>query len=137
MCGAVTCTLRKVDQKYPASFEKWCSIRMEKISWTDRVRNKEVLHRVKEGRNYLTYNKRRKVNWIGHILCRNCFLVHVTKGEVEGRIVTAGRGRRRKQILDNIKETSTYRKLKEEAPDHTLWRTGFGRGYGAVVRQTA
>ena len=51
--------------------------------------------------------------------------------------MTARRGRRRKQILDDIKETSTYRKLKEEAPDHTLWRTGFGRGYRAVVRQTA
>jgi hypothetical protein len=38
-CGAENCTLRKVDQKYMASFEMWCRRRMKKISWTDRVRN--------------------------------------------------------------------------------------------------
>jgi hypothetical protein len=48
--GAETWTLRKVDQKYLESFEMWCWRRME-ISWTDRVRNEEVLHRVKEERN--------------------------------------------------------------------------------------
>jgi hypothetical protein len=40
----------KLIRKYLASFEMWCWRRMEKISWTDRVRN-EVLHRVKEERN--------------------------------------------------------------------------------------
>jgi hypothetical protein len=39
--GTETWTLRKVDQKYLESFEKWCWRRMEKISWTDRVRNEE------------------------------------------------------------------------------------------------
>ena len=38
---------------YLDSFEMWCWRRMEKISWTDRVRNEEVLLRVKEGRNIL------------------------------------------------------------------------------------
>ena len=38
-CGAETSTLRKVDQKYMASFEMWCWRRMEQISWTDRVTN--------------------------------------------------------------------------------------------------
>jgi hypothetical protein len=52
--------LRKVDQKYLESFEMWCWRRMEKISWTDRVRNEEVLHRVKEGEEYPTYNKKKK-----------------------------------------------------------------------------
>ena len=41
---------------------------MEKISWTDRVRNEEVLRRVKEERNITHTIKRRKANWIGHIL---------------------------------------------------------------------
>jgi hypothetical protein len=40
-------TLRKVDLKYLENFEMWCWRRMEKISWTDRVRNEEVLHGVK------------------------------------------------------------------------------------------
>jgi hypothetical protein len=58
---------------------------MEKISWTDRVRN-EVLHRVKEDRNILHTIKRRKADWIGHILRRNCLLKHVIEGKLERRI---------------------------------------------------
>ena len=60
---------------------------MEKISWTDRVRNKEVLHRVKEQRNILHTVKSRKANWIGHIWRWNCRLQHVTEGKIEGRTV--------------------------------------------------
>jgi hypothetical protein len=84
--GAETRTLRKVDQKYLESFEMWCWRRMEKISWTDRVRNEEVLHRVKEERNILHTIKRRKANWIGNILRRNCLLKHVIEGKLEGKI---------------------------------------------------
>ena len=51
--GAKTWTLRAVDQKHMKSFEVWCWRRMEKISWTDHVRNEEVLLRVKEQRNIL------------------------------------------------------------------------------------
>jgi hypothetical protein len=75
--GAETWTLWKMDQKYLESFEMWCWRRMEKISWTGRVRNEEVLHRVKEERNILHTIKRRKANSIGHILRRNCLLKHV------------------------------------------------------------
>jgi hypothetical protein len=72
---------------------------MEKISWPDRVRNEEILHRVKEERNIVHTIKRRKANWIGHILRRNCLLKRVIEGEVTGR-----RGRKRKQLLDDLKE---------------------------------
>jgi hypothetical protein len=72
---------------------------MEKISWTDRVRNEEVLHTVKEERNSLQKINRRKTNWIGHILRRNCHLKHVTEGKIEGGIaVTDTRGIGSKQI---------------------------------------
>ena len=53
--GAETWTLRKVYQKYLDSFEIWCWRRMEKISWTDHVRNEEVLQRVKEQRNIIQF----------------------------------------------------------------------------------
>jgi hypothetical protein len=52
---------------------------MEKISWTDRVRNEEVLHRVEKERNILHTVKRRKAYWIGHILCENCLLKDVNE----------------------------------------------------------
>jgi hypothetical protein len=78
---------------------------MEKIRWTDRVRNEEVLHRVKEECNILHTIKRRKANCIGHILRRNCLLKHVIEGKLEGRIeMTGRRGRKRKQLLDDHKE---------------------------------
>jgi len=50
--------------------------------------------------------------------------------------VTGRRGRRRKRLLDDVKEKGGYRKLKEEAVVRTLWRTHFGRGQGPVVRHT-
>jgi hypothetical protein len=56
---------------------------------------------------------------------------------IEGRIeMTGRRGRRRKQLLNDLKEKRRYCKLKEKALDRTLWRSRFGRGYGPVVRQT-
>jgi hypothetical protein len=62
----------------------------------------------------------------------------VIEGKLEGRIeMTGRRDRRRKQLLDELKDKRRYWKLKEEALDRTLWRTRFGRGYGPVVRQTA
>jgi hypothetical protein len=50
------------------------------------VSNEEVLHRVKEEINIVQTIKRRKANWIGHILHRNCFLKHVIEGKIEGMI---------------------------------------------------
>jgi hypothetical protein len=58
----------------------WGWRRME-ISWTNHVRNGEILRRVKAERNILPTIKRRKANWIGHILCRNCLLKPIIKGK--------------------------------------------------------
>ena len=56
---------------------------MEKISWTDHVRNEEVLLRVNEQRNILHEIRKRKANWIGHILRRNCLLKQVIEGKIK------------------------------------------------------
>ena len=74
--SAETWTLREVDQKHLERFEMWCWRRMKKISWTDHVRN-EVVLRVKEQRNILYEISKRKANWVGHILRRNCLLQRV------------------------------------------------------------
>ena len=77
---------------------------MEKISWADHVRNDEVLLRVKEQRNIVHEISKRKSTWIGHILRRNCLLQRVIKGKINGRIeMTGGRGRRRRELLDDLK----------------------------------
>jgi hypothetical protein len=135
--GAETWTLRAVDQKHLESFEMWCWRRMGKISWTDHVRYEEVLLRVKEQRNTLHEIGKRKANWIGHILRRNCLLQQVIEGKIKGGIeVTGRRGARHRKQLDDPKERRGYCHLKEEALDRTMWRNGFGRGFGPVVRQT-
>ena len=115
----------------------WCWRRMEKIRWTDHVRNEEVLLREKEQRNILHEVSKRKTNWIGHILRRNCLLQWVVERKIKGGIeVTGRRGRRRKKLLNDPRERKGYSHLKEEALDRTMWRARFGRGFGTVVRQT-
>ena len=56
---------------------------MEKISWTDHVRNEEVLIRVNELRNILHEIGKRRANWFGHILRRNCLLKQVIDGKIK------------------------------------------------------
>jgi hypothetical protein len=73
-----------------------------------------VLRRVKEKRNILQ-TKRRKDDWIGHILHENCLLKHIIEGKIGGRIEAKGRrGRRRKKLLDDLKGKREYWKPKEE-----------------------
>ena len=134
--GAETWTPRATDQKRLESFEMWCWRRMEKISWTDHVRNEEVLLRVSEQRNILYEIRKRKANWIGHILRRNCLLQQVIEGKIKGQIeVTRRWGGRRKKLLDDLMDRRGYCQLKEEALDRTMWRNRFGRGFGPVVWQ--
>ena len=110
--GAETWTLRAADQKYLESFEMWCWRRMEKISWTDHVRNEEVLLRVNEQRNIIHEIRKRKANWIGHILRRNCLLKQVIEGKIKGEMeVARRRGRRRKKLLDDLKDRRGYSHL--------------------------
>ena len=73
---------------------------MKKVIWTDRVKTKEVLQSQKE-RNRLNTIKRRKANWSGHILRRIWLLKYFIEGKIEE---TVRRGRRRKQLLDDLKK---------------------------------
>ena len=82
---------------------------MEKISWTDHMRNEEVLLRVNEQRNIVHEIRTRKANWIGHILRRNCLLQQVIEGKIKGQIeVKRRRRRRRKKLLDDLKDRRGY-----------------------------
>ena len=68
---------------------------------------------------------------------RNCLLKHVIGGKIGGIIeVTGRRGKRRKELQDDLKGKRRYWKLREEALDRTLYGTHFGRGYGPVERPT-
>jgi len=64
---------------------------MEKIIWTDHLRNEDVLLRVNEQRNILYEIRKRKANWIGHILRRNCLLKQAIEGKIKDGIEVTGR----------------------------------------------
>jgi hypothetical protein len=99
--------------------------------------HEEVLLIVKKQRKILHEIRKWKANWIGHILRKNCLLQQVIEGKIKGRIeVLERRGRRRRKLLDYLKERRGYCHLKEESLDRTMWRALFGRGFGPVVRQT-
>ena len=70
------------------------------------MRNDEVLLRVKEQRNILHEIRKRKANWIGHIVRRNCLLQRVIEGKIQGGgiEVTERQGRRCRKLLDDLKE---------------------------------
>ena len=79
---------------------------MEKISWTDRVRNGDVLQRVEEQRSIIP---KKESNW--ELPSKK----HVIEKKIEGRIEMTERQKRRcKQLLDDLRETGGYWKLKEE-----------------------
>ena len=97
-------------------------------TWTYRVRNEEVLPAVTDN-NILHTIKKRKDHWTGYIMHSKYLLKHASERKIEGK------GRRCKQILDDLKGTKISWKLKQEALYVPVLRTRFGRGYGSSVRQ--
>ena len=74
---------------------------MEKIKWSEKVTNEQVLDKMTLLNNIL----RRKANWIGHILRRNCLLHDAIEGQM---IEVKGVGRRRTQLLDDLRNGRRY-----------------------------
>ncbi|KAJ4431738.1 hypothetical protein ANN_20341 [Periplaneta americana] len=92
---------------------------MNSRSGTDRMRNEAVLERVGEERMMLKLIRKRKTNWLGHWLRRNCLLKDALEGMVNGRRV---RGRRRYQMIDDIKIYGSYEETKRKAENRKDWR---------------
>jgi hypothetical protein len=78
--------------------------------------------------NILHEISKRQANWIGHILLRSCILQQVIEGKTKEEIeVTGRRERRRRKLLDDLKERRGYSHLEEETLDRTMWTVRFGR----------
>jgi hypothetical protein len=104
--------------------------------WSRAVRTivrkiKKYYVRVEEKNNILRTITRRKSNWIGHIWLRNCFIKHVIDGKVEEM---RRQRRRSKQLLNDLKETTRYWKLQEEALDRSMLGTHVEKGCGLLYR---
>ena len=119
--GAETWTLRREDERRMEALEMWIWRKMEGIKWVDKVRNEEVLGRIGEERKILAMIKQRKKNWVGHCLRReNSIVRDCLEGMVSGR---GSRGRRRRQLLDNVKVDNEYAATKRLAEDREIWRS--------------
>jgi hypothetical protein len=95
--------------QFDRSCEKW-----ESVPSSQEHRN--ILHEIRKG----------NANWIGHILRRNCLLQQVTEEKIKEGIEV--KGRRRRKLLDDLKERKGSSLLKEEALDRKTWRARFGIG---------
>ena len=93
---------------------------MEHVKWTDKIKYAVVLERVREGRIMLELIRKRKRNWLGYWLRRNCLLKDALEGMVNRKKV---RGRRRYQMIDNIMINGLYEDTKRTAEKRVEWRT--------------
>ncbi|KAJ4440262.1 hypothetical protein ANN_08401 [Periplaneta americana] len=102
--GAKTWTLRRSEEKRIEAFEMWIWRRMERVKWTDRIRNEAVLERVGGERMMLKLIRKRIINWLGHCLKRNCLLKDALEGMVNGRIVRITYGKP-EAVVKSFKKT--------------------------------
>ena len=86
---------------------------------TDKIKNAVVLERMGEGRIMLELIRKRKINWLGHWLRRNCLLKDAQEGMVNGKKV---RGRRIYQMIDNIMINGLYEDTKRKTEKRVEWR---------------
>ena len=84
------------------------------------LKPREIYSGIRQGekRTLINIFLRRKANWIGHILSRNCLL----HDAIEGQMTKVKGGRRRTQLLDDLRNRRRYWELKEEAEDRKRWR---------------
>ena len=109
---------------------------MEKTSCIAHVKCKEMLHNVKEERtSYIQQNEGRTTVLVTS--CVGTAFYNMLLKETYRKEGTVRRGRRRKQLPNDLKEKRSYRGLKEEALDRSLLRTRCGKGYGLVERETS
>ncbi|KAI5734561.1 hypothetical protein M8J77_007970 [Diaphorina citri] len=101
--GAEVWTLKKNNEKNINAFEMWCYRRMLRIPWTDKVTNVEVLRRMDKIMELEYTIKKKKLEYLGHILRgpKYKLLNVILEGKIEGR---RGRGRRRKSWGRNLRD---------------------------------
>ena len=92
---------------------------MEHIKWTVKIKNAVVLERVEEGRILLELIRKRKRNWLGHWLRRNCLLKDAEEGMLNGKKVHS---RRRYQMIRHILINGLYEDMKRKAEKTVEWR---------------
>ena len=118
--GSEAGSMSQAMEKRLRVMEMWCWRKMMKISWT-KMKNEEILDRVKAKRELLENIRNRQWNFLGHVLRDRGVERDITLNEVIGK---RARGRPRLKLLDNIlkEKGTTVEKLAEMADDRLQWR---------------
>ena len=106
------------------AFEMWCYRRMLKISWMDKITNKEVLNRVNSKLHFRRNMEKRKLEYGGHVMRESSGKTHlyILEGKLHGK---KPRGRPRRTWMDDIEEWTglkTYGRVKRAAEDRQRWK---------------
>lgn len=120
--GCETWTIAREEMRRIEAFEMWCYRRMQKISWTDRITNEEVLEKVSERKSMWKSIQKRRNELIGHILRHDGLLLLILEGVIDGK---NHRGRPRLQYISQIMEDqgcNSYQELKRKASDREAWK---------------
>ncbi|XP_050421358.1 uncharacterized protein LOC126833839 [Adelges cooleyi] len=122
--GSETWTINKKEKDMLEALEMWCWRKMQRISWTDRRSNEDILRTIDEKRTFIDIIKRRRWQMIGHTL-RHGDELHslIIEGMIEG---TRSRGRPRTRYISQIMQdggVTSYRELKNMANDREKWRS--------------
>ena len=101
--GAEAWTLKKCHLKKLEAFEMWCYRRVWRISWMERVTNEEVLRRMRMNCKVVNTVKRRKLQYLGHIMRspKYALLQLIVQGKISGKRSV---GRRRASWLKNLRD---------------------------------
>lgn len=120
--GCETWTMSKQITKQLEAAEMWFWRRMQRIPWTAKKTNEEVLREVTEKRNLIRSIMRRQARFFGHVMRRQQLENLVTTGKMEGK---RGRGRPRVKFLDRLTKWHGRRRPTEiirDTQNRTLWR---------------
>ena len=96
----------------------WIWRRMERVKWTDKIKNAVVIGSGRKKNNAGT-DEEEENKLAGHWLRRNCLLKDAQKGMVNGKKVCS---RRRYQMIDNIMINGLYADMKRKAEKRVEWR---------------
>ena len=123
MYGCETWTMRKKEIRSLEAFEMWIYRKMNRIRWTDKISNEELLKMLDKERNLVKEICKRKIKYAGHIFRGSGEHSQlIIEGYIEGK---RSRGRPRIDWMSNIKkwsEIKNYKELKNLALHRDEWR---------------
>ena len=119
--GSESWTMTKADRRRVDAFEMWCWRRVLRISWTERVTNKEVLARTSPHMSLEAMALKHKLSYFGHVMRAHGMERDLMLGKVTGK---RRRGRQRTRWIAGVTSAmeGSLEELNERVKDRARWR---------------